>query len=346
MDQATQMLARHEAEIATLRTLLAERDDEIIHIKSRLLTSDLQIEKLRAELAKFKRLAFGKSSEKIRSQIEQLELALEELETTRAALPTVDKSLTEKQANPTRKPLPEHLPKTVLEHLPETGSCACPACGGTLRSLGSDEADELDIAPVQFRIVRHVRPKFACASCQKIVQAPAPERAIEKGRASPNLLAHVLAQDVLFTDDTPVPVLAPGAGKTKIGRLWTHVTNGADHGSAIPSAVWFAYSADRKGEHPRSFLGGFKGHLHTDGFAGYTKLFHSNAITMSLAGLTHDASFTICMRKSQHRRPKRHCAVSANSMRLRKKCADRHRRSDWRPAKQRRLRDWIRCING
>jgi transposase len=163
------------------------------------------------------------------------------------------------------------------------------------------------------------------------VQAPAPERPIEKGRPSPRLLAHVLvakyadhnplyrqsaqferqgveidrsvlahwvgrmhhlltpisdalrdhvlAQDVLFTDDTPVPVLAPGAGKTKVGRLWTHVTNGADHGSASPAAVWFAYSADRKGEHPRSFLGGFKGHLHTDGFAGYTKLFHSNAIT-------------------------------------------------------------------
>jgi transposase len=338
MDQAQHLLAQKDAEIAVLRALLgnkdallAERDDEIIHIKSRLLTSDLQIEKLRAELAKFKRLAFGKSSEKIRSQIEQLELALEELEATRAALPTVDKSLTEKQANPARKPLPEHLPKTVLEHLSETGSCACPACGGALRKLGLDEADELDVAPVQFRIIRHMRPKFSCTSCQKIVQAPAPERAIEKGRASPNLLAHVLvskyadhtplyrqseqyarqgveidrsvlahwvgkmhhlltpisdairdhvlAQDVLFTDDTPVPVLTPGAGKTKVGRLWTHVFDGRDHGSDVPAAVWFAYSADRKGEHPRNYLAGFKGYLHTDGFAGYTKLFDNSAIT-------------------------------------------------------------------
>jgi transposase len=209
MDQAQQIIAQRDAEIAVLRALLGdndallvEHDDELIHIKSRLLTSDLQIEKLRAELAKFKRLAFGKSSEKIRSHIEQLELALEELEATRAALPIVDKSLTEKLANPARKPLPDHLPRTDVEHLPDTGVCACPACGGALRKLGSDEADALDIAPVQFRVMRHVRPKYSCASCQKIVQAPAPERAIEKGRPSPNLLAHVLVSK--YADHNPL----------------------------------------------------------------------------------------------------------------------------------------------
>jgi transposase len=98
--------------------------------------------------------------------------------------------------------------------------------------------------------------------------------------------AHVMAQDVLFTDDTPVPVLAPGAGKTKVGRLWTHVTDGRNHGSSVPPAVWFAYSADRKGEHPRNYLSGFSGHLHTDGFAGYTKLFDGNAVT-NVACLGH-----------------------------------------------------------
>jgi transposase len=330
MDQATQMLTHKDAEIAILRALLVERDDELVTIKSRLLTSDLQIEKLRAELAKLKRLAFGKSSEKIAVQIEQLELALEELETARANSPIIADSEKAKCPNPARKALPDHLPREDVEHLPDTGVCACPACGGALRKLGSDEADELDVAPVQFRIIRHVRPKFSCASCQKIVQAPAPERAIEKGRASPNLLAHVLvakyadhnplyrqseqyarqgveidrsvlahwvgkmeyllspiveaikdhvlAQDVLFTDDTPVPVLAPGAGKTKVGRLWTHVSNGSAYGSTIPPAVWFAYSSDRKGEHPRNYLSNFQGHLHTDGFAGYTKLFNRGGV--------------------------------------------------------------------
>jgi transposase len=345
MDQAQQIIAQKDAEIAVLRALLGNKDAllgsksdiisaqsaQIIDITARLHNSDLHIEKLRAQLAKFKRLTFGKSSEKIRGHVEQLELALEELEATRATLPVVMGPAVEKSPNPARKPLPDHLPRETVEHIPETGSCACPACGGALRKLGSDEADELDVAPVQFRIIRHVRPKFACTSCQKIVQASAPERAIEKGRASPNLLAHVLvakyadhtplyrqseqyaragveidrsvlahwvgkmhhlltpitdaikahvlAQDVLFTDDTPVPVLAPGAGKTKVGRLWTHVFNGAGHGSDVPAAVWFAYSADRKGEHPRTYLSTFKGHLHTDGFAGYTKLFESPAIT-------------------------------------------------------------------
>jgi transposase len=179
MDQAQQIIAQKDAEIAVLRALLGDKDAllgsqsdiisaqsvQIVDITARLHNSDLQIEKLRAELARFKRLAFGTSSEKIRGHIEQLELALEELETTRATFPPADKSLTEKQANPARKPLPDHLLRTDIEHLPGTGVCACPACGGALRKLGSDEADELDVAPVQFRVIRHVRPKYSCASC-------------------------------------------------------------------------------------------------------------------------------------------------------------------------------------
>jgi transposase len=128
MDKATHMLARHEAEIATLRTLLAEREFEISNIKSKLLCSDLEIEKLKSQLAKLRRMTFGKSSEKLTGQIEQLELALEELETARANSPVIVDTEKAKCPNPARKPLPDHLPRTDVEHLPDTGVCAYPAC--------------------------------------------------------------------------------------------------------------------------------------------------------------------------------------------------------------------------
>jgi transposase len=71
-------------------------------------------------------------------------------------------------------------------------------------------------------------------------------------------IMHVLASK-LHADDTPVPVLAPGNGKTKTGRLWTYVRDDRPSGDTTAPAVWFAYSEDRKGEHPRQHLKSFKG---------------------------------------------------------------------------------------
>ena len=89
----------------------------------------------------------------------------------------------------------------------------------------------------------------------------------------------VLASDVLHGDDTPVPVLAPGMGKTKTGRLWTYVRDGRSHGSDVPPACAFFYSPDRKGEHPQSHLKNFKGILHADGYAGFNAIFETGAVT-------------------------------------------------------------------
>ena len=89
----------------------------------------------------------------------------------------------------------------------------------------------------------------------------------------------VLASDVLHGDDTPVPVLAPGLGKTKTGRLWTYVRDGRPHGSDVAPACAFFYSPDRKGEHPQSNLKNFKGILHADGYAGFNAIFETGAVT-------------------------------------------------------------------
>lgn len=87
------------------------------------------------------------------------------------------------------------------------------------------------------------------------------------------LRRYVLAARKVHADDTPVPVLAPGTGKTKTGRLWTYVRDDRPAGDLSPPAVWFAYSPDRKGEHPQRHLREFRGALQADAFAGFHALY-------------------------------------------------------------------------
>ena len=92
------------------------------------------------------------------------------------------------------------------------------------------------------------------------------------------LRRYVLAAEKLHGDDVPVPVLAPGKGKTKTGRLWTYVRDDRPAGSESAPAVWFAYSPDRKGEHPAQHLKNYKGILQADGYAGFNKLYQAGGI--------------------------------------------------------------------
>jgi len=92
------------------------------------------------------------------------------------------------------------------------------------------------------------------------------------------LRRYVFNCDKLHADDTPVPVLAPGTGKTKTGRLWTYVRDDRASGSTDPPAVWFAYSPDHKGEHPQQHLRNFSGSLQADAYAGFNQLYEGDRI--------------------------------------------------------------------
>src|SRR5579863_5485325 len=92
------------------------------------------------------------------------------------------------------------------------------------------------------------------------------------------LRKYVLGSEKLHGDDVPVPVLEPGNGKTKTGRLWTYVRDDRPTGSEEPAAVWFAYSPDRKGEHPAAHLEKYAGILQADGYAGFNKLYEKGRI--------------------------------------------------------------------
>lgn len=307
----------------TLRTLLLAAHEQ-------LQDRDDEVESLKLQLEKLRRMLFGRSSEKVRQQIEQLELRLEDLESAkserqhRAEAPRPE---TAREPRSSRS-LPEHLPREIEMHMP--GHETCPECGGRLRLLGEDISEVLERIPATYKVIRHVRPKYSCGRCQHIVQAPAPSRPLQRSMAGPALLAnvlvskycdhlplyrqaeiaarqgvelerstlaewvggtsallqplvdavhqHVMAADKLHADDTPFPVLAPGTGKTKTGRLWTYVRDDRPAGDEQPPAVWFSYSPDRKGEHPREHLKEFTGILQADGYAGFHHLYGNGRI--------------------------------------------------------------------
>jgi transposase len=312
-------------DVESLQKLLIAARDKVDNLSSQLRSRDVLIEQLKLQLARLKRLKFGRSSEQLDAQIAQLELSLEELESNAAADPQPEALVEGSSARPARKPLPAQLPRVPHVHEPGTGKSSCPQCGGSLRALADDVSEVLEYVPEHWKVHKHIRPKYSCGSCQTIVQASAPSRPIERSYAGPGLLAHVLVSKYcdhiplyrqsqiyaregveldratlaewvgsictlvdpllgaltgyvmsaqkLHADDTPIPVLAPGTGKTKTGRLWTYVRDDQPSGSTDPPAVLFRYSPDRKGERPRAHLQRFRGILQADGYAGFQGLY-------------------------------------------------------------------------
>jgi transposase len=99
------------------------------------------------------------------------------------------------------------------------------------------------------------------------------------------IAAHVMAGRVIHADDTPVPVLAPGAGKTKTGRQWVYLRDERPHAGTAPPAVLYRYTPDRKGEHCRAELARFVGWLHADGYAGFGRLYEIEGVRSQAAQL-------------------------------------------------------------
>jgi transposase len=188
-------------DIEALKALLLARDEQIVGLQAQLNTRAAEIEHLKLWIAKLRRMQFGRKSEKLDHQIEQLELQLEDLQADDAEaereMPPADRA--PRQRAP-RKPQPEHLPRDEKVYLPATTDC--PAFGGKLKQLGEDVSEQLECVPASFRVIRHLRPKLACGCCDAIVQAPAPNRPIERGIAGRGLLAHVLVAK--FADHLPL----------------------------------------------------------------------------------------------------------------------------------------------
>ncbi|ECD9518271.1 IS66 family transposase [Salmonella enterica subsp. diarizonae] len=302
-----------------LRSALARAEEKIEQ-------EEREIEHLRAQVEKLRRMLFGRRSEKLHRQVEQAEELLKQREqesdrySGRENDPQVPRQLRQSRH---RRPLPEHLPREI--HRLEPSETCCPECSGELDYLGEVSSEQLELVTSALKVIRTVRIKKACTKCDCIVEAPAPSRPIDRGIAGPGLLARVLVSKYaehtplyrqteilarqgvdlsrsllsnwvdaccrlmapldealynyvmdtrkLHTDDTPVPVLAPGNKKTKTGRLWTYVRDNRNAGSSDPPATWFAFSPDRKGKHPQQHLRNYHGVLQADAYGGYDRLF-------------------------------------------------------------------------
>jgi transposase len=146
------------------------------------------------------RAQFGRRSERL--DPDQLALGLEDLDGDLARAhqsgPRVENQPTERSSH--RRPLPDHLPRAEVRLDIDDMTCAC--CGGALRVIGESVSEMLDWVPAQLRVTRTTRPKYACRSCETVVQAPAPERPIAGGLATPALLAQVLVSK--YCDHTPL----------------------------------------------------------------------------------------------------------------------------------------------
>jgi transposase len=186
-------------EIVLLRRQLAEKDAALDVARA-------QIEALTFQLSVLRRRQFGQSSERLDVEIEQLELRLEDLEESQAEQTAKRPQPEPRPNNPrkpaVRRPLPPHLPRETVVHEPEI-ICVCQECDRSkLTCLGEDVTEVLEKIPARLKVIRHVRPRYACRKCEGVFQAPAPDLPIERGRPGPGLIANVAVSK--FGDGLPL----------------------------------------------------------------------------------------------------------------------------------------------
>jgi transposase len=307
-------------DVATLqqmvRSLAAER--------TTLSAAQAEIERLHLIIKKLQRNQFGRRAERLDQ--DQMQLGFEDLGSdiarVEATLPPAP-AKTAKAKSPIDRPsMPPHLSREEMRI--DIAQQTCPCCGGELHRIGETVSEMLDHVPARLRVIRICRPRYGCRACGTIHQAPAPERPIAKGMATPGLLAHVLvakycdhlplyrqsqifarhgveldrstlanwvggavwwleplqarlaehvfASQMLFADDTPIPVLDPGRGRTKTGRLWVYARDDRPWNGPDPPAAVYFYSPDRRAERPAKHLARFKGVVQVDGYPGFERL--------------------------------------------------------------------------
>ena len=313
-------LAALPDDVATLQRLVRSLAAE----RATLAEAQAEIERLNLVIKKLQRSQFGRRAERLDD--DQLQLGLEDLNVdlarTEAKLPSGGERSSRSKPSDDRASLPAHLAREDIKL--DLGHQACPCCGGELHLIGETVSEMLDHVPARLRVIRVRRPRYGCRACGTIHQAPAPERPIAKGLATPALLAHVLvskycdhlplyrqsqifarqgveldrstlanwvggavwwleplqtrlaehvfASHTLFADDTPIPVLDPGRGRTRTGRLWVYARDDRPWNGPDPPAALYLYSQDRRSERPASHLAKFKGVVHVDGYPGFDRL--------------------------------------------------------------------------
>ena len=210
---------------AFLKAMIARLQAENAKLTTTLRAHDLVVQALRLQIARLRKQAFGKSSEKIEREIEQLELALEDVlvSVAQQGLVTSDEDDLEAQAaavsaDTGSRPRPSRRPRVSADtprerHELDPGS-TCLDCGGALRLVGEDVSEILEMITAKLKVIEVARPKKSCRCCEKMVQVPAPSRPIPGSMAGGSLLAYVLVSK--FDDHR--------AGSAKLNRAMSGVS--------------------------------------------------------------------------------------------------------------------------
>src|SRR5271165_190118 len=312
-------ISERDAELSARTAQLASRNEELKH-------KQLKIDQLTYEMATLRRWRYGRHSEQLdvvqRSLLdesidEDIEAISREIEALTETPPSAPKS------KPRRVALPASFPRRDIPHEPEHTQCSC---GCSLERIGEDISEKLDYTPGVFTVERHIRGKWVCRDCERLIQAPVPPHIIDKGIPTAGLLAQVLiakyldhaplyrqesifgraglalprstlaqwvgacgvklqplveamrvmllTRPVLHADETPVPMLKPGLGKTHRAYLWSYSTSEYDE----LQAVVYDFADSRAGVHAREFLGTWTGKLVCDDYSGYKALFERGVI--------------------------------------------------------------------
>jgi transposase len=311
-----------------LRDLTASLIHTVNQQAQQLQFKQLKIEQLTHEMATLKRWRFARRSEQLdavqRSLLEEsIDEDLEAIGLEIEALQSSPKAVQPPKEKPRRVALPAGLPRVEFHHEPEQTVCSC---GCALKRFDQDVSEKLDYTPGVFQVHRHVRGKWVCRRCEKLIQAPVPAQVIDKGIPTAGLLAHVLvakyadhqplyrqegiferaglalarstlaqwvgacgvrleplalalkaallAREILHADETPVPMLKPGLGRTHRAYLWSYSTTQYDP----IAAVVYDFADSRSGQHARTFLTGWSGKLVCDDYSGYKALFERGVV--------------------------------------------------------------------
>ncbi len=179
---------------------VAQLAQENSALKATVLHLETLVEKLQFQLAQLTRRQFGVSAE----GFAQLGLWCPG-ETPDSATPPIATTLVpaHARAKPVRRPLPDDLPREVIELDLAPEQQACPCCGGARHVIGEDVSEKLDVEPARMTVLQYRRKKYACRACAGEVQsAPLSAQVIEQGLATPGLLAYVAVQK--FCDHLPL----------------------------------------------------------------------------------------------------------------------------------------------
>ena len=187
-----QHIDQAQKDTAEVRRQITLRDTE-------LRTAQTKIQALTLELAHLRRMRFGVRNEALTAEQRDLfqetlasDLAAAEAELARRAALVTPEPLVPRAARPRagRQPLPDHLPR--IEHHHEPASCTCGQCGHDLVKIGEDVSEQLDVEPARFFVHRHIRPQYACRTCETVLAAPIAPAVIDGGLAATGLYVWVL----------------------------------------------------------------------------------------------------------------------------------------------------------